>query len=136
MPRWYFITLATLFWLYALYQVRMYFIYTGRIHSQVIGNIDGGPTLRAVAIRSAVAFVVYGFLLLVMLWPRVLTYVSVVRLCMEIIDATLGWFGRGVHGITIAVSTEKGRRYQFFLQSVGVLIRAALVLVCAHFFGF
>ncbi len=136
MPRWYFITLAALFWLYALYQVRMYFIYTGRIHSQVIGNIDGGPTLRAVAIRSVVAFVVYGFLVLFIPWPRMLTYVSIVWLCMEIVDAALGLFGRGVHGITMAVSTEKGRRYQFFLQSVGVLIRAALVLVCGHFFGF
>jgi hypothetical protein len=134
MPQWLSITLAVLCWLFALQQVRMYFIYTGRAHSPMIGHIDGGPTLRAVAIRSAVAFAIYGFLVLFIPWPRVLTYVCIVWLCLEIVDAVLGWYGRGVQGSTI--TTMKGRRHYLIVECAGVAMRAILVGICLYFFGF
>jgi len=114
----------------------MYFIYTGRIYSPTIGTIEGGPSLRAVAVRSAVTFAIYGFLVLLVTWPRLLTYVSLVWLCRAAVDTILGWFGGGVHHITVAVSTDKGRRHYFVSQAVAVLSRAVLVLVCGYFFGF
>lgn len=114
----------------------MYFIYTGRIGSPTIGPIDGGPTLRAVAIRSAVVCTIYGVLVLLIPWPRLLTYVSIVWVCKEMVDAVLGWFGRGVHGVEATMMTNIGRRYYLVVQAVGVLSRAVLVLLFAHFFGF
>jgi hypothetical protein len=136
MPHWLSITLAVVCWFCALQQVRMYFIYTGRIHSPTIGSIDGGPTLRAVAIRSAVTFAIYGFLVLLIPWPRLLTYVSMVWLCKEIVDALLGWVGRGVHGSTSVMLTEKGRKHYVISEFVAVLSRAVVLAVCAYFFGF
>jgi hypothetical protein len=136
MPHWLSITLATAFWLFALGQVRMYFIYTRRIESPTIGPIDGGPTLRACAIRSAVVCTIYGVLVLLSTWPRLLTYVSIVWVCKEIVDAVLGWVGKGVHGVEAAIMTDKGRRNYLIVQAVAILSRVVLVLVCAHFFGF
>ncbi|MGO8699916.1 MAG: hypothetical protein ACLQVY_19645 [Limisphaerales bacterium] len=128
--------MAVLFWLYALWQLRMYFIYTGRIHSQTIGDIDGGPTLRAVAVRSAVASTIYGFLVLFIRWPRLLTYICVVWMCVEIVDAALGWYGRGVRGSTGSLLNLKGRSYYLIVEGAGVAIRAVLVGICVYFFGF
>jgi hypothetical protein len=136
MPHWLSITLATAFWLFALGQVRMYCIYTRRIGSPTIGPIDGGPTLRAVAIRSAVVCTMYGFLVLLIPWPRLLTYVSIVWVCKEMVDAMLGWLGKGVHGVEVAMMTNKGRRQYCIVQAVAVLSRAVLVVVCVYFFGF
>jgi len=136
MPHWLSIALAIAFLLFAAGQVRMYFIYTGGIESAKIGPIDGGPTLRAVAIRSAVVFTIYGVLVLLIPWPRLLTYVSIVWVCKEMVDAILGWVGKGVHGVEVSMMTDKGRRGYLVVQAVAVLSRAALVLVCAYFFGF
>ena len=138
MPHWLSIALAVMCWLLALQQVRMYFIYTGRTYSPTIGAVEGGPTLRAIAIRSAITLAVYGVIALLVPWPRLITYVSVVWLCGAAFDTILGGFGRGVHGVTVAVmsNSEKGRRHFLVLQSVAVLSRAVLVLVCGYFFGF
>jgi len=136
MPHWLSITLAVACWLFALQQVRMYCIYTRRIYSPTIGPIDGGPTLCAVAIRSVVTFTIYGFLVLLIAWPRVLTYVSIIWLCREIIDALLGWVGKGVYGVTVAIMTDKGRRHYLVSESVAVLIRAVVFALCAFIFGF
>ena len=136
MPHWLSITLAVLCWLYALQQVRMYFIYTGHIHSPQIGDIQGGPTLRAIAVRSAVVFAIYGFLVLFIPWPRVLTYVSIVWLCKEIVDDALGWYGRGIQGSTMAIMNEKGRRHYMIVALFGVAIRVVLCGICLHYFGF
>lgn len=136
MPRWLSIVIVIVCWLSALQQIRMYFIYTGRIYSPTIGAIEGGSTLRAVAIRSAITCVIYGFIVLLIPWPRLITYVSVVWLCRAALDTILGWFGGGIHAVTAAVSTDKGRRHYLVSQSVAVLNRAVLALVCGYFFGF
>ena len=135
-PHWLIIALAIVFWFFALAQVRVYFIYTRRIESPTIGPIDGGPTLRAIAIRSAVVCTIYGILVLLIPWPKLLTYVSIVWVCKEMVDAVLGWVGKGVHGVVAAMMTDKGRRHYVIVQAVAVLSRAFLVLLCAHFFGF
>ena len=136
MPSWLSIALAVGCWLAALQQVRMYFIYAGRIYSPTIGAVEGGPTLRAVAIRSAITFIIYGFIVLLVPWPRLLTYVSAVWLCRAAIDTVFGWFGMGVNGVTVAVSTEKGRRHYLVSQAVAVFSRAIVVAVCGYFLDF
>ena len=136
MPLWLSIILAVVSWLCALQQLRMYFTYTGRMHSSTIGSIEGGPTLRAVALRSAITFTIYGFLVLLVPWPRLLTYVSIVWLCRATIDAALVWFGKGDQSSTSAIMTDKGRRHCIISESVAVLCRAVVVVVCAYFFGF
>lgn len=135
MPYWLPIPLEIGCWFSALWQVRMSFIYTGRIHSPTIGPVNA-PTLRAMALLSAVQFAIYGFLVLLIPWPRLLTYASIVWLCRAIIAGLLGWVGRGVHGSTPAMLTQKGRRYYVILEFVGVLIRAVVFAACAFFFGF
>jgi len=124
--------------MYFIYTGRIYSptIYTGRIYSPTIGPIEGGPTLRAAAARSAITFVIYGFIVLLVPWPRLITYVSVVWLCRATLDTILGWFGQGIHAVTIAISTEKGRRHYLLSQSVAVFSRAVVVAVCGYFFGF
>ena len=136
MPHWLAITLAVFLWLYALSQVRMYFIYTGRIHSPAIGLIQGNPTLRAVAIRSVVTSAIYGFVVLFVRWPQLLTYLSIVWSCREIVDDVLGWCGRGTHGVQWMVINEKGRRHVVIVDCFGIGVNLILVVVFVHFFGF
>jgi len=136
MPHWLSMTLTIAFWWFALGQVRMYFIYTGRIESPAIGRIEAGRTLRAIAVGSALVFTIYGVLVLVIPWPRLLTYVSVVWVCKELVEAILGWVGKGVHGVEASMMTDKGRRGYVVVHAFAVLSRVALVLVFAYFFGF
>src|SRR5258708_2437278 len=130
---WRSIAIAVVCWLFALQQVRMYLIYTGRIYSPTIGAIEGGPTLRSIALRSAFAFAVYGFLVMFVSWPRRLTCVGLFWLFRAAIEAAFVCFGRAGHGV---VSTDQGRRQSLLSHAVAVLIRAVLVLVLVYFFGF
>src|SRR6266481_3291217 len=110
MPHWLSISLAVVCWLCALHQVRMARIYRGQIYSPTIGPMEPNPTLTAIAISSAVTSAIYGILVLLIAWPRLLTYLSLVWVCGAVADAVLGWFGPGVGGPTVAMLTEKGRR--------------------------
>jgi len=136
MPHWLSILLAIACWLFAMLQVRMSLIYRGRIHSPAIRPIEPSPTLAAIAIRSAATFVIYGFLILFTRWPQLLTYIGLIWTCRAIIDIFLGWFGRGIHASTIATLTEKGLRYYFTRNAVGVTNSAIFFGACLYFFGF
>jgi len=113
----------------------MYVIYTGRTYSPMVGAIEGGPTLGAVAIGSGIAFAIYGFIALLIPWPRLITYVSVVWLCRAAFDAVLGWFGKGAHRIRLVESSGNLRRHYVLCETVAVVSRGILVLACGHFFG-
>src|SRR5207249_5016109 len=134
MPRWLSISLAVACWFCALKQVRMSRIYRGQIYSPTIGSMQPNPTLTAIAIRSAVTFAIYGVLVLLIAWPRLLTYLSLVWACRAIVDALLGWVGAGVHGTTVGILTEKGRKHYVLTESAGVASRLVLFAIFAHFF--
>ena len=136
MPRWLAISLALACWFCALKQVRMSRIYRGQIYSPTVGPIEPNPTLTAIAVRSAVTFAVYGVLVLLVAWPRLLTYLSLVWVCRAIADALLGWFRAGVGGPTRSMLTEKGRRRYFLGEAVAVVSRIAIFTGLAYFFGF
>jgi len=89
----------------------MYLIYTRRIYSQAMGDFEGGSVLRAIALCASITAAIYGFIVLLVPWPQLLTYVSIVWLCRGALDAALGWFGSGIHGVDVSVSTDKGRRH-------------------------
>jgi hypothetical protein len=108
-----------------------------RLSSQAMGDFEGGPVLRAIALRAAITAAIYGFLVLLVPWPRLLTYVCIVWLCRVAIDGILGWFGMGIHGCRpLSVSTDKGRQHYLASRFVAVFIRAVLVMACGYFFGF
>ncbi len=109
MPRWLSILLAVLSALFALQQVRMFRIYSGQIVSSTIGEMLPNPTLSAIAIRSAVTFAVFAVLVLLIPWPKVLTYITGVWVIRAVIDVLLCWPGRGQFRVTASMLTEEGR---------------------------
>src|SRR6266436_969611 len=110
MPRWLSISLAVVCWLCALKQVRMARIYKGQIYSPTIGAMEPNPTLTAIAIPATITFAIYGILVLLIAWPRLLTYLYLAWASRSIVDALLGWFGIEVHGVKVGIMTEKGRK--------------------------
>jgi hypothetical protein len=136
MPHWLSLALATGCWICALYQLRMYLIYAGRIHSPAIGAIDAGPALGAVAIRSLVSFAIYGFLVLVVPWPRLITYVSLVWLCKGVVQAITAWLGTRRNNPPLAIASQKGRGYLLSVEVAALLTRAVVTAACAFFLGF
>lgn len=114
----------------------MFRIYRGYIHSPGTGDMQPNPTLSAVAARSAVTFAVFSILLLLILWPRVLTYITAGWVCRGVVDVFLCWHGMGQFRVTAPMLTQKGRR-AYLLSTAGKVIGNAVWFgVCVYFFGF
>ncbi len=135
MPRWISIPLAIAAILYALQQVRMFFIYRGRIYSPTIGAMEPNPTLSAVAIRSAVTCIVFAVLVLLIPWPKLLTYIFVALTARALLDAIFCAFSRGIYGVTAATLTPKGHRAVFVNSLSKAVGNAVLCGVCIYFIG-
>jgi hypothetical protein len=136
MPRWLSISLGVVCWYCAFKQLRMSRIYRGKIYSPAICPIEPNAALTAIAVGSSVMFAGYGVLVLLIPWPRLLTYLSLVWVCRAVADAILCRLGAGIGGPTGAMLTEKGRRQRLLGDIVAVASRAALLAVFAYFFGF
>jgi hypothetical protein len=117
-------------------QVRMTRIYKGQIYSPTVGDMAPNPHLTAIAIRSAITFAIYGILVLLVAWPTLLTYLSLVWAVRAVVDGFLGWFGAGVNGVSVGMLTEKGRKHYILGELVGVASRLILFGVFAYFVGF
>src|SRR5881409_1360956 len=136
MPHWVSILLAVLSLLYALQQVRMFHIYRGQIFSPTMGSMQPNPTLSSIAIRSAVTFAVFAVLLLLVPWPRVLTYITGVWVCRAVVDVFLCLLGRGQFSAVAPMLTDKGRRGYLLNTLAKVIGNGVWFGVCIYFFGF
>jgi len=138
MPHWLLITLAIACWIWALMQTRIFLVYQGRIDSPTTGLYRGGEpnvVMSAIAVRSAVTFSIFGFLLLLIAWPRVLTYVCGVWVCRAIVDVVLCWLGKGQYSVTVALLAKKGRRGHLLQESAKVIGNSVWFGVCIWLFG-
>ncbi len=138
MPHWLLITLAIACWIWALMQSRIFLVYRGKIDSPSTGFYRGDEpnvVMSAIAIRSAVTFSIFGLLLVLVTWPRVLTYISGVWVCRAIVDVVLCWLGKGQYSVTAALLTEKGRRGLLLQESAKVVGNGVWFVVCICLFG-
>jgi len=139
MPYWLSIALALASWIWALMQTRMIFVYRGKVDSPTTGFYRGGDpnvVMSSIAVRSAATFTVFGFLFLVVAWPRVLTYVTAVWFCRAIVNAVLYWLGRGQYSVTASSMTDKGRTNYVFQELAKVIGNGVWFGGCVYFFGF
>jgi len=60
-----------------------------------IGAMEPNPTLTATAIRSTITFAIYGIIVLLIAWPRLLTYLSLVWACRAIVTRSLAGLAQG-----------------------------------------
>lgn len=134
--RWLTIMSAVFCGLLSFQQLRMYRIYQGSIFSTAIGSIEPNPALAAIALRSAITFTIFTFLVLLIPWPRVLTYVTGVWVCRAIIDMILCWLGRGQYRIVASMLTDRGRKASVLNASSKVVGNALWFGTCIYFFGF
>src|SRR5258708_26684622 len=120
-------------WIWALMQVRMALVYQGMINSAVTGSYRGSepqPVLFSIAARSAVTFAIFGILIIVVPWPRTLTYLTGVWTCRAVLDAVLCWLGRGQYSVTVATLTAKGRRGFLLQESAKVVGNGVWLGLC------
>jgi hypothetical protein len=136
MPYWLSIAIAVACLLYALQQVRMYMIDTGRTYSPVIGPVQSA-TLSAIAMKSVLVYPCYALILLLVPWPRFVTYFAAVWVMAGAIDAVLGWFGKGVRGANglLLRQTAKGQRRYILVEGFGVGIRGLIFAGFALWIG-
>jgi hypothetical protein len=57
-------------------------------------------------------------------------------MCRAALDVLFGWFGEGIHGSTVAMFNEKGRRYYVTKEIVGISTKTVMFGACLYFFGF
>jgi hypothetical protein len=135
MPLWLSILIAIACILWALQQFRMFLIYRGRIYSPTVGAMEPNPTLSTVAIRSSLTCIVFAALVLLVPWPRLITYVFAALTARALLDTILSAFGRGIHAIPAVTLTPKGRRAVFFNSLAKVVGNAVLCAICIYFIG-
>jgi hypothetical protein len=131
LPHWLSITLAVICWLFALQQIRMALIYLGLIPHPILPQ---GSHLAKIALRSAINITTYGFIVLLIPWPKLLTYFFGVIVCLTIVDAILGLFGLGVFGDMIENRFYLKSRTIYFMSKIVVV--GLITWLCFHFFGF
>jgi hypothetical protein len=117
--------------LYALAQVRMFFVYTGRVRSSTVVPVEGAA-LAATAAKRALAFSAYGIILLFVAWPKLLTYVSTVW----IVEGSVGSVIARVRAVGVSVSTEAGRRRYFLRMLFSLGLRGLAFLAAVYWLGF
>jgi hypothetical protein len=134
--RWLTIVLAVFCGFFSFQQLRMYGIYRGSVYSSAIGSIEPNPVLSAIALRSAITFAIFAFLVLLVPWPRVLTYVTGLWVCRAIIDTILCSLGRGQYRIVASMLTDRGRKASVLNASSKAVGNALWFGTCIYFFGF
>jgi hypothetical protein len=130
MPHWLSVTLAVFFWLFALQQIRMALIYLGLMPHPFLPQ---GAHLAKIAIRSAVKFTTYGFIVLLIPWPRLLTGFFGAIVCLTIVDLILGLAGLGIFGN--AVESKFNLKSQAIYLTSKIIIVGLITWLCFHFFG-
>jgi len=113
----------------------MCLIYPGSISSPTVGIIGNNGNLKSLAVRSAITFVIYGFIILLIPWPRFVTYIAALWTLRAMADTTLAFNGRGIHALTLASRTLEGRRHYMISQTIAFFNRA-LLTVSAYFLGY
>ena len=101
-----------------------------------LGAMQAGPHLRAAAVRSCLSFAAYGLILLLVPWPRLLTYITTVWLARNVIGALMAFKGWDAAGVDQSLMTEEGRRRHRMIQAAGAGLGIVIVAICAFFFGF
>jgi hypothetical protein len=131
MPHWLAITLAIICWFSAIQQIRMTLIYLGLIPHPLLPQ---GSHLAKIAFRSAINATTYGFIVLLIPWPRLLTCLFGAIVCLTILDAVLGLFGLGVIGDMIENKSDLKSRAIHFVSKVAVF--GLITWLCFYFFGY
>ena len=131
MPPWLSITFAIICWLFSLQQIRMTLIYLGLMPHPFLPQ---GAHLAKIAIRSAINFTIYGFIVLLIPWPRLLTYFFGAIVCLTIVDLILGLVGLGVFGNMI--ESKFNLKSQAIYLTSKIIIVGVIAWLCFHFFGF
>jgi len=135
MPLWLSIAIAIACILWALQQFRMFLICRGRMYSPTVGSMEPNPTLSAVAMRSAFTCIVFAALVLLVPWPKFITYVFVALTARTLLDTVLAAFGRSIHAIPAVALTPKERRAVFFNSFSKAVGNAVLCAICIYFIG-
>ena len=135
MPLWISIPIAIACILWALQQFRMFLVYRGRIYSPTVGAMEPNPTLSAVAMRSALTCIVFAALVLLVPWPKLITYIFAAFTVRALLDTILATFGRGIHAMPCVELTPKDRRAVFVNALSKVIGNAALCAICIYFIG-
>jgi hypothetical protein len=131
MPHWLLITIAVFFWLFALKQVRMTFIYLGLVPHPFIPR---GFHLAKIAILSAINFTIYGFIVFLISWPKMLTYFFGAIVCMTVVDGILGLVGLGMFGDMIESQIHLKSQATYLTSKIAVF--DLITWLCFYFFGF
>ncbi len=131
MPHWLSITIAVVCWFFALQQLRMTLIYLGILPHPVIPQ---GSALAKIAIRSGIGFLLYGLVVFLIPWPRLLTCFCAAIVFLAVIDLILGMLGIGRYG-SMAESRVNLKGNGIYLSSK-ILVFGIFAGLCVHYFGF
>jgi len=96
--------------------------------------IPQGSLHAKIAIRSAISFIIYGFIVLLVPWPRLVTYFCAVLVCKTIIDLILGLLGIGMYGNMVESRVNLKSNGTYLTSKIFVF--GLFVGLCAYLFGF
>ena len=85
------------------------------------------------SIQDAISFLVFGLLLFIFSWPKIVTYLFFVLILKSIVNLFLAYLGVGRYGIPDL--TKKGKTQQLLLETVPVLIYFIATWASVHFLG-
>ena len=135
MPTWLSVTLCGVCILWAVAQARTFLVYMHVLRSAVLPTTESPqPALVHSALSDAITFACYGMIVLLIRWPKLVTYIIAVLLLKSLINMILASLGLGkFSGIELA---PKGKRYQTLLESVPFIVYLLTIIGSALWLGY
>ena len=135
MATWLTIALGVLCLFWALMQLRMVFVYTGRAQSATVGPLVGPqPTLTHVAVRSAITFFALALVFFLVSWPKLLLVIAGVLLARAVIDLVLFSFSIGMFRLYAPNGSFANARSSLLAKQIGNIVFFGLAAAIVFYF--